>query len=271
MKKYSIWQAFFLSFFAKDLYMDVAFNWKGICLIYVILLMGFVNIARGSSIYVALSSSAEVKSMANRMFSQFPTMTFRNGVLSTDKESPCVIYEPQEGKEAIIVIDTEGKIKPENIEAKLLLTKTELVFLAQGSNDKQTSVTYENLGLPKDMVLTQDVLKDLAYKITAWFLALVYFIAWVKDIIVTWIVAAIIAVVVKNVAKNLNWQSGLRLSIIAMTPAHLILTFVYLLIEFRIVPAISNLVFIEMAAGIALGLAYLIFAVKSVSTEIKPA
>ena len=131
MKRYSIIHVPVLSFFSKDLYRDVCYNWKGSGFVYLLLLLSVCWIAPMVKLHVGLSDF--VDNEAPKMVTQIPVITIVEGKASIDEPQPYYIQEPETG-ENLIVIDTTGTITSlEGTEVFALITETIMDFTTASS------------------------------------------------------------------------------------------------------------------------------------------
>lgn len=103
---YRYWQALYMSFYSKRLYVDVGKRWKGIGILY------FVLVIAVFSIPFALRISSDF----NRTFNdqiiepllQLPKLYLQNGLLTFDKPMPYLIKNKKE--QVVLIVDTTGQI-----------------------------------------------------------------------------------------------------------------------------------------------------------------
>ena len=121
--RYSRFTALVLSFFSKPLYRDVARGWRGIGLLYLVLLLALTwlpPILRGH-----LSFRRFVRDDAPAVVDQVPTLTIRDGMVSIAEAEPYFIRDPETGR-AFVYIDTSGAFdrQPEAEQAAILISRS---------------------------------------------------------------------------------------------------------------------------------------------------
>jgi len=125
-RRYTIIHPFFMSFYSKDFYRDVAQNWKNYAFLYLLFLLALCSVVKTVKIHYDLSDF--LTKHAPAFISQFPAVTFSNGKASIDQDEPYFIKDPNSGDD-IIIIDTTGEINSLNdTNAVMLLTETKLII-----------------------------------------------------------------------------------------------------------------------------------------------
>ncbi len=251
MRRYSIFHVPALSFFSKDLYIDVGQNWKGVNFLYLLLLLAFcwipamINLHRGISNFVNNEAPAVVN--------QVPEITITDGQVSIKETQPYYIKDP-DSDEPLAIIDTTGQIESlEDTDVFFLLTGNKVII--KESNFEERSYDLSNV---KAFAVDSE-------RITGWlhigrkFLAVVIFpiallSSYVYRIVQALIYAAIGLVFASFCKTTLSYAALIRLAVVALTPC-------------IIVGAILDLAetSIPYYLYIVAALVYLFFAVKSIS------
>jgi hypothetical protein len=124
-KRYSIFHVPVLAFFSRDLYADIALNWKGVNFLYLLLLLAvcwlpvMVKVNRGTADFV--------KNEAPALINQLPEITIYDGQVSIKETQPYYITAPDSG-EVLAIIDTTGQVTSlEGTDAFCLLTVNKLI------------------------------------------------------------------------------------------------------------------------------------------------
>jgi hypothetical protein len=253
MKKFSIIHIPFLSFFSKDLYIDVGLNWKRVCFGYLLLILAICWIP--AMIRIHLSFSHFVSEEAPLVVNQVPEIKIQDGEVSVDVPQPYYIKDA-DNDEVLAIIDTTGSITSlKDTDALCLLTKDTLVY----KKNEFQSQKYD-LQQVQHFVLDSD-------RITGWlktsrkFLAImIYPFALLGSYIARIVQALIYAAAGLFFASlcnvKLKYDALLRLAVVAVTPSMIIKTvFGVAGIHLSFVP----LIFIAITLG------YLYFGVKAVS------
>lgn len=251
MKKFSIIHIPFLSFFSKELYIDVGQNWKGVNFLYLLLLLAvcliptMINLHRGISNFVNNEAPAIVN--------QVPEITITDGQVSIKETQPYYIKDP-DSDEPLAIIDTTGQIESlEDTDAFFLLTGNKVII----KESKFENRTYD-LSNVKAFAVDSE-------RITGWlhigrkFLAVVIYPfallgSYLFRIVQALIYAAVGLLFALWCKVTLSYATLLRLAVVAMTPCLLAKT-IFGLTNIHL--PYATLIFLVIT------LAYLFFAVKA--------
>lgn len=216
MKRYSIHHPFILSFFSKDLYSDVAHNWKGAAFLYLGLLLIVCWIPNAIKITLGIS---KLSAQAPQLLDQIPDITITNGEVSVNEPMPHSIKNPKTG-ETIGIIDTTGQTTSlANTGASFLLTKHSLILKDQPNGASQR--VYD-LSTVKEFSLTKDRMArwvDLAGTFLPVVIIPVVLVGSYAYRLVQALIYAAIGLIFNSVLKaGLSYPALIRLSFIAVTP-----------------------------------------------------
>ncbi|MDP8262696.1 MAG: DUF1189 family protein [Candidatus Ancaeobacter aquaticus] len=214
MKEYSKISAVFMSFFSKNLYRDVAKNWKGVSFFYLFLLLAVCTIP---SIIELQKDTALFSLEAPELINQLPKITVTDGTVSIDKPIPYYIKDPQTGRN-LAIIDTSGKTKNlQDSEATILVTDKQ--FMTK-KNDYETTIY--DLNKIKQFSINKNMIFDWLHLINKWFALSLYplivILSFMFHVIQVLIYGAIGKLFTKMGKKNLGYQVLVRISVIAITP-----------------------------------------------------
>jgi hypothetical protein len=145
MQQYNMLQAIFMSFYSKKLYRDVAINWGGKAFLYLLLILAL------SWVYATYQTQHFLthgfKLFSEKLVTQIPVMTIKNGMLSTPQNRPYLITDP-DAHTTIAIIDTTGQYKTlEQTKASLLVTQTEIISQSRPNEYKINEI-------PKNLTMT---------------------------------------------------------------------------------------------------------------------
>ena len=220
-KQYRIYHIPLLAFFSKELYRDVARNWKGAAFGYLFLLLALCWIPLATSLHQGLAGFVDRE--APKLVSQIPEMTITDGEMSIDEPEPYFIRDPDTGA-ALVVIDTTGQITSlADTEAVGLVTKNAGTF---EKNAYETRIfSFQDID---HFVLTQgkiygwlDIVKRFAAPVLYPFCVLGVFVYRILQVLLYAAFGLLIARIVKT---ELSYDSLLRLSVVAVTPAIIVAT-----------------------------------------------
>lgn len=251
MKKFSIIHIPVLSFFSKELYIDVGQNWKGVNFLYLLLLLAvcliptMINLHRGISNFVNNEAPAIVN--------QVPEITITDGQVSIKETQPYYIKDP-DSDEPLAIIDTTGQIESlEDTDAFFLLTGNKVII----KESKFENRTYD-LSNVKAFAVDSE-------RITGWlhigrkFLAVVIYPfallgSYLFRIVQALIYAAVGLLFALWCKVTLSYATLLRLAVVAMTPCLLAKT-IFGIADIHL--SYATLI------SLVITLAYLFFAVKA--------
>jgi hypothetical protein len=131
MKHYSILHPLFMSFFSKSLYRDVASNWRGLCLTYLLIVLTLNLIPDMVRLHDRVADFLAEE--APKVVRQVPTITISEGTASVNVPVPYIIQAPW-SKLPFAVIDTsDGAAPPADLKATIMLTKAKLTVKGDAS------------------------------------------------------------------------------------------------------------------------------------------
>ena len=243
-----------MSFFSKNLYCDVAAQWKGTGFVYLLLLLVVCWIAPISKLNAGLGSF--IDNDAPRIISQIPVITIARGTASIEEPQPYYIKDPETGR-PLMIIDTTGKITSlAETEAAVLLTKTE--GMVRKSEMETRTFSLAQMG---DITLNQGLIwelltgtKKLLFPMLYPFAILGSFMFRIAQALIYGAIGMLFAFMFHS---QKPYDALLRLAVVAVTPAIIIKTLVNL---FGIVIPVPALWYFLIATG------YLFFGVKAASS-----
>lgn len=124
---YNYFQAFFLSFYAKRLYIDVGLRWRGLGLLYLLLIISVISIP--ISVYFVLKANRYYDQELLTPIKMLPELVVQNGEVRFNKEMPYLIRD--EKNKVIVIVDTTGKIKTITNDfpnLRILVTKHKIIY-----------------------------------------------------------------------------------------------------------------------------------------------
>lgn len=251
MRRYNVLQALVLAFYSKAFYQDVARNWRGIGLRYLLMLSMISSLPFCYYVYQNMDRWIKISAP---LVEQIPTVTIQQGEASITQPEPFYIKWTDNGQ-IFAVIDTTGGITSfdnttENTAtARILLTKNKL-FTRQAGMVKEFDLTKT-----KDAVYTADTVRrflvNLSYWMTAITLPFVTIMYFLFGLIAILLYAALTKLFIST---GLNYKATCRLAATAFTPAYLIamlLTILSIQMPYRWV------IFVPLSIG------YLIYAIRA--------
>ncbi|MBZ0156517.1 MAG: DUF1189 domain-containing protein [Alphaproteobacteria bacterium] len=240
MKQYSLWHPLYLSLFSRALYRDVCRNWKGYCIVYLLLLLSLYGIPEMVRFHDR--TSALIITEAPKIVSQLPVITVTRGTVAIDTPSPHFIYYPDKST-PLLVIDTSGTITSlDNSPAIALLTGTKLLLKRSPQDTRRFDLSgFDGIVIDKKKVYQwtetfKNMLPFLLFPF-ALFSSVLYYGMQIL------LCAAAGTLFARQFGLSLGYQALIRLSVVSFTPS-LILQAVHTLlnIEFPFGGPISFLI-----------------------------
>jgi hypothetical protein len=252
MKKFTIIDPLYMSFYSKDIYRDAAANWSTVsCFLYLLSLLALCWVP--GMIRLDTDISYYLNNIGPKYIAQMPDITLSKGEASIRETQPYVIKDTDSG-EPFMIIDTTGGTKSlDNSKALALLTKDRLII--KTPDDKQQALDLKELG---DGTITKPVMKEAIELFTEWFAVLFYpfavIFAFLFRAAQILIIAMFGTILTRSLGANLKYKELVRVSAIAITP---LIIFNTLTVFFRIDIPISLL------TDLILITAYQVFAIRS--------
>jgi hypothetical protein len=250
MRRYSFFHAPVLSFFSNSFYQDVAKDWRGTGLLYLLILAALVWIPTTIKMHREFGRFATNE--APRITQQIPRVTITDGKVSTDVAMPYFINNPDDGT-PLMIIDTTGEY--ENLDktpARVLLTKTKLI-----TRSERDVRSYDLSGVKSFEVDRGKVEGWLATGKT-WLTLALYPVLVIGTFALRAIQILIYALIgglfARMLNTNLSYKTLMRLAAVAITPV-IVLNLILEFLPVRIP--------MWWLIGTFLGLGYLFFAVHS--------
>jgi hypothetical protein len=246
--------ALVLSFFSASLYRDVARTWRGIGLLYLLLLLVLTWLP--PIIRTHLSFRRFVRNEAPAVIDQTPTLTITKGVVSIAEPEPYFMRDPKTGR-AVVYIDTSGAFDrgKEAQEAVILVSRSTMEVRQPNKTEVHDLSKVDSFHMDR-----RDAARwlDLA---STWFGPVAY-VASVLWSLVTGLLRLLLYALVgmafaSSFNARLDFPALMRLSAVAMTPAMLVDTLAWTF-NFGYLPCCGWGVLMAVAT-----LAYLVFAVKA--------
>ncbi len=280
MRQYSFLHAFYLSFYSKWLYRDVAMNWKGfgwryLIVIVVLAALGVTSIGMYHLSHLrfttepmemtADSSLADrVSALINGMVQKMPVITLRDGKATTTEKQPYSITYP-DSDVVVVVVDTnriEASFGNQPETVRMMITQQNLLLREDFGSDTVVLPLADIMqgtviDQPQWLALleaTRDMLMSGMMMIFFPSLAAIWLVLLVLRCLLYGLIGMLFAEMLK--VKGLAYQDMVRLAIIASIP----MTVFYVI---RL--AIPGLYTVPMLGVISflVGLGYLYFALYS--------
>lgn len=215
MRRYNVLQALVLSFYSRDLYRDVAKNWQGLAVLYVLLLLALSWIPSAASIYQDVKQTIALKSP--EILKLIPSVTIKDGTLSIDKPAPYIIKDPKTNL-PMIIVDTSGRIKSlANNQATILITQHK--FYLRKSLDYIHEYDFSHWrDITLDKSYITDILKQLGLGLVIGIYGLLVLFSFAYRMLLALLYGAIALLFAKIGGFNIDYSRCVWLSMVAITP-----------------------------------------------------
>lgn len=241
MSQYNIFKAIIMSFYSKRLYQDVAVNWGGKAFLYLLLIVALSWAVH--TVFYQLALNQAFNLYGGELISQFPTITLKDGKLSTPENHPYLIKNPVT-KEDLILIDTTGQTTSlAQTKAAVLVTQTGVISQTK-PNEMRTDVFPAHLNA---VIVPQKVQDYVAHYLGyAWiFIFIVSVIgAYIFRIMQTLIYGVFGKIFAAIGNTPIRYIQVVQIAMVAITPGIIIRT---ILDVFGIMLPFENLLFFILA------------------------
>jgi hypothetical protein len=209
----------YLSFFSKDLYRDVAKNWKGLCFPYLLFILMIYWIPEMVNIRQTISDF--ITDEAPKYVEQMPEITIAKGEASIQEPVPFIISDRKKNR-PVAIIDTSGQTTSLNSsEASLLVTRTHLILKLDPQNIR--SIPLSDFGEQK---ITKKLVYDWLEFFNTIFIAVTFPFALLVSFGFHALQVVMLALLGGNIAKyfglEMDFRTLVRLSVVCFTPAILL-------------------------------------------------
>lgn len=215
-KQYSIWHPLWLAYFSKALYRDVGQCWKGVGLLYLLILAAIYSVLGTYNIHNMVNGAIY---QTRPIVSQLPDMTFTDGKLSIDKPSPFIVTDPA-NQRPLAIIDTSGKTTSlDGSPALVLLTQNQLIIKNSPMVTKQYSLSEVTNGTYTQETINGYLDQAVSYAPFAIF-PFVLVITFVKLALIVFVFAALAVLFIHS---QLSYTGICRITSVALTPVLLLI------------------------------------------------
>jgi len=248
---YSTIQALYLSFYSRELYQDIARNWKGLCLPYLFLVLMIFWVPEIMNMHRTISNL--IADEGPKYVEQIPVITLVKGEVSINEAMPYIIFD-KKNNTPFAIIDTTGKTTSlDNSPAHVLLTKNTLIV--KKDETEVRSLPLSDLG---DVIITRKLIYTWLEILNNLIIAVIFPLMLLMSFGFHIIQVMLLSLIGGNFAKyfnvNLDFRTLIRLSAVAFTPP-LLLEAVHAVLDISY--PYSSLISFIIAAG------YLYYAVGS--------
>lgn len=216
---YSRLAALVLSFFSAGLYRDVARNWRGIGLLYLLLLFAITWLPPVIRGHVGFRKF--VRDDAPQVLGQIPSVTIKDGVVSIKEPEPYIIRDPKTGR-AVLYVDTTGAFDREKDarEAAVLLSRSTVEVRQPNKTEVHDLSQIEYLYVDKEVARRWLETGATLFGPLAYVGGVIGSLVWGMVRLLVYGLIGLIFVSAFN--ARLDFAALMRLAAVAMTPAMLV-------------------------------------------------
>jgi hypothetical protein len=255
MKCYSTLHPLVMSFYSPKLYRDVAYSWRGACILYLCILVALTQIPGAVRFY--LGTREFVRTEAPLLVAQIPRMEFNNGTLTTEETRPYPIKDPKSGELLALIDTTGGTAALTDTAAGALFTATQL--LVKKNEYETRTISYSKTF---NLVVTRARITRILDWIGTYAAAVLYPFAVGMALIYRLVQALIFSlagvILAKAMRARLPFAAVYRVTVAAMTPA---------LVIGALRTALGAAMPYSLIFFLALVIGYLMFAIKACAGE----
>ena len=153
---YRYWNALYLSFYSKNLYVDVGKRWRGFGLAYLLLVISLFSIPLAVKLGFIFNQTLEDQMM--EPLRKVPLLYIQKGRLSFDEPMPYMIKNKQ--GQIVLIIDTTGKVNQiDNLYPNLniLINKEKIYFKMLTPVFFNSTNTIQSQGIPLEQSFDKNV------------------------------------------------------------------------------------------------------------------
>ena len=222
MRRFGRLQALWLSFYSRDLYREAARRWKGIGVLYLLLLLALTWLPSPVRWFAGLRLFAA--GQGSEIVAQLPVITIEGGVMTADPPGPHVI--PLD--DVTLIIDDSVDTVPSDLDGQTaVLTRREFGMTKPRSNERRVW----ELGPELNMVIAPDDVAGFLGSLSYWVPPLGYFFCVAGSLIFRTLQVLLYGAIGLMLAGR--WRAGLdysalvRLSALAITPVVILRTLLW--------------------------------------------
>ena len=213
-RRYGRIQGLVLSLGSPSFYRNVARNWGGIGLLYVLLLLTLTWIPILVQWQLAFRNFALVE--FPKVAKDFPKIGLKNGKVSSSVPQPYVWTDPKTGQ-VVFVMDTTGKIKNlDQTEAQFLLTETKLYV----RNQAETRII-DLSQFPNDLEISKEIIQGWLVTGSNWLGVVLFPFAMICSLIralILMLLAGLLGMIFNSAYDaRLSYGTLVRLSAVGLT------------------------------------------------------
>ena len=225
-RRYDLRHPYWLSFFYRPFYQDVALHWRGLAFVHLLILLALTGVV--FIFHFQTLARAFINDQAPAILAQVPPITIKQGNVQVAVEQPFQIFR-NDGRDLFAVIDTTGKITSlRQTDAMLLLTRSRLMARI-GSGDSRVI----DLSPIDELYLTRDDIGQWLQTSMSWAPIVLYpltvFFTYCLRTVQVLIYAVIGMALATLLRRRIAFGAASSVAVMAMTPVIMVDTLAMLL------------------------------------------
>lgn len=225
MKRFGPLQALYLSFFSADLYRDVASHWKGLGLLYLLLLLGLTWLPTAARAFTGLRTFSTEKGAA--LAQQMPRVTIAGGEMRAEPPGRHELKDPATGHVFLVIDDTIDDVPAQAANDMMMVTRKEFATFQRSQR------RVWKLAPGMNLELTSGDVQHFLARVPYWAAPLVYagalagsFLFRTVQILVYGGIAMFFA---RRFKATVDYKTAVRLAAVAITPVVILRTLIWFL------------------------------------------
>ena len=252
-----------MSFYSRDLYREAARGWKGIGVLYLLLLLALSWLP--SSVRMFSSLRAFSRNEGRQLVDRLPTIRISQGEMLAEPQGRHVIPvgkqdDEYEGKMVLIIDDTIDRVPSSETAAAIILTRREFGMIQPNKNERRIW----QLTPGADMEVTPADVQSFLGALPFWAVPLGYCLCVAWTLGFRTVQVLLYALIGRTWARRrnsgLDYRSLVRLSALAVTPAIVVRTLLWF-------GPWEPAWYLRWPVAIAISLAYLAFGIRAAVAE----
>lgn len=228
--QFSRLSAIWSSFHSSDLYRDVALRWKGIGVLYLLLLLAITWLPSGVRWYSGVRNF--VATEAPPVVKQLPVVSIKGGVMTANPPGRHVIkLGTEKGRpveEGGLIIDDTIDTIPEDVRVPTFIVTRRQAAMIQPAKSERRVWTLDQAS---DMVITPEGVDHFLNSLARW-IAPVGYVCAVLGALVFRVLQALLygaftTIYASRKSVTLNYATAIRLCAVAVTPVVIIRTLIW--------------------------------------------
>jgi len=226
MRQFKYYQAYYYSFFSRELYQDVFRNWSGIGFSYIFILVLWLSII--GNLFLIPTVMLYIDDF-KQVLHQTQQIEITNGHAQISQAMPYAVYDPNNPQRLIAIIDSTGKTNPEQAaQGHYFVNGQEILIFPEQQNIQSVQTDPQSvpitLSVLSDQVLTENnFMSGLGFFVL--FIIILFYIIGLVLVYLFRIFQVLIYSVLgyllfkrKKYHPNLEYSQVLRLTAMAITP-----------------------------------------------------